>query len=63
MDGNPAPNVMKHLAALEDPRVVGRTEHKLFDILFISIATVIADCDGMVKAWRRGDAGRLVERG
>ena len=55
MDGNPAPNVMKHLAALEDPRVVGRTEHKLFDILFISIAAVIADCDDweMMVLWAR----------
>jgi predicted transposase YbfD/YdcC len=30
---------------LRDPRVVGRTEHRLLDIVVIGICAVIADCD------------------
>ena len=50
-----APGVMKHFGGLDDPRVVGRTRHKLFDILFITVAAVIADCDdwGMILLWAR----------
>jgi len=36
---------MKHFSAIKDHRVVGRTEHKLFDIIFIAICGSIAACD------------------
>ncbi len=47
------PEVMRHFAEVPDPRVVGRCEHKLFDILFIAVAATIAACDDwkMVVTW------------
>jgi predicted transposase YbfD/YdcC len=46
---------MKHFGILDDPRVVGRTRHKLFDLLFIAVSAVIADCDDweMIILWAR----------
>ena len=51
----PAPGIMEHFAKIKDPRVIGRTEHKLFDILFIVIAAVIANCDDleMIVLWAK----------
>lgn len=47
--------LFKHFSSIPDPRVVGRTGHKLFDILFISIAACIANCDNweMVTLWAK----------
>lgn len=47
--------VWAHFSLIPDPRVVGRTDHKLFDILFISVAACIADCDDwpMVVLWAK----------
>lgn len=48
-------SLLKHFSKVPDPRVVGRTEHKLFDILFISVAACIAHCDDwqMVALWAK----------
>jgi predicted transposase YbfD/YdcC len=39
------PSFMVHFQNIKDPRVVGRTKHKLFDIIFIAVASTIAGCD------------------
>lgn len=48
-------SLWKHFDSIPDPRVVGRTTHKLFDILFIAVAACIANCDdwGMVELWAK----------
>jgi predicted transposase YbfD/YdcC len=38
-------SIKKHFRKLKDPRVTGRCHHLLFDIIFIAICAVIADCD------------------
>jgi predicted transposase YbfD/YdcC len=35
----------QHFASLPDPRVVGRTRHKLLDVVIMAICGVIANCD------------------
>lgn len=52
---DPTPSFERHFRAVPDPRVVGRCEHKLFDILFIAVAAFIARCDDweMVALWAR----------
>ena len=41
----PPMQFMKHFSAIPDPRVVGRSSHKLFDIIFIAVCGSIAACD------------------
>ena len=41
-------SIKKHFRKLTDPRVVGRTDHLLVDILVMAICAVIANCNG----WR-----------
>ena len=41
-------SIKKHFRKVMDPRVVGRTEHLLVDILVMAICGVIANCNG----WR-----------
>lgn len=55
MDKTPLPSFAEYFAEIPDPRVVGRTWHKLFDILFISVAASIAHCDDwkMVALWAK----------
>jgi len=36
---------MKHFVQVKDPRVVGRSHHTLFDIIFIAVCASIAACD------------------
>jgi predicted transposase YbfD/YdcC len=36
---------MKHFGNVEDPRVVGRTDHKLIDIIAITVCAVVAGAD------------------
>jgi predicted transposase YbfD/YdcC len=45
----------KHFGSLPDHRVIGRTAHKLFDIIFIAVSACIANCDdwNMVVLWAR----------
>jgi predicted transposase YbfD/YdcC len=38
-------SIKRHFRSLPDPRVVGRTQHLLIDIVVIAICAVIADCD------------------
>lgn len=40
--------IRSHFASLKDPRVRGRTQHRLIDLVVIAICGVIADCDN----WR-----------
>jgi predicted transposase YbfD/YdcC len=37
--------IKKHFRTLRDPRVVGRTRHRLLDILVMALCAVIANCD------------------
>jgi predicted transposase YbfD/YdcC len=39
-------SIKKHFAALKDPRVRKRTDHRLIDIIAIALCGVIANCDG-----------------
>ena len=51
MDTPPAPAspsimpFMSHFGDIPDHRVVGRTDHKLYDIIFIAVCACIAACD------------------
>jgi predicted transposase YbfD/YdcC len=39
-------SMKRYFSALKDPRVRGRTEHRLIDIVAIALCGVIANCDG-----------------
>ncbi len=39
-------SIKKYFRCLKDPRVRGRTEHRLIDIIAIALCGVIANCDG-----------------
>jgi predicted transposase YbfD/YdcC len=38
-------SINKHFRPLKDPRVVGRTQHRLIDLIVLAICGVIANCD------------------
>ncbi len=38
-------SIHKHFRSLKDPRVVGRTQHRLIDLIVLAICGVIANCD------------------
>jgi predicted transposase YbfD/YdcC len=38
-------SIRKHFRSLKDPRVVGRTRHRLVDLVVLAICGVIANCD------------------
>ena len=38
-------SIRKHFRSLKDPRVVGRTRHRLIDLVVLAICGVIANCD------------------
>jgi predicted transposase YbfD/YdcC len=38
-------SIKKHFRPLQDPRVVGRTEHRLIDIVVMALCGVIGNCD------------------
>ena len=61
MNKKPLSGFQKHFAKVPDPRVVGRTWHKLFDILFVAVAASIAHCDDweMVALWAKEREGWL----
>lgn len=48
-------SLLRHFSQVPDVRVIGRTEHTLFDILFIAVAAYIAHCDDwkMVTLWAK----------
>jgi hypothetical protein len=38
--------IRKEVSCLSDPRVIGRCDHSLFDIIVITMCGVIAGCEG-----------------
>ena len=42
-------SIQQVFAGLEDPRVVGRTAHKLIDIIIIAICATICGAEGWVE--------------
>ena len=38
-------SIKKHFRRLQDPRIVGRSKHRLFDVIVMAICGVIANCD------------------
>ena len=38
--------IRKEVSCLEDPRIVGRCDHSLFDIVVLTLCGVIAGCEG-----------------
>lgn len=46
MDGDPFESIRKHFDDLPDPRVEGRCEHKLIDMLCIALAAVLCGANG-----------------
>ncbi len=54
---SPSPqSLIHHFALLEDPRVTGRSQHKLIDILVIAICGVICGADDWVAIAGFGEA-------
>jgi len=49
-------SLIHHFASLEDPRVSGRSQHKLIDILVIAICGVICGADDWVSIAGFGEA-------
>lgn len=45
MDATVALQVVRHFAALPDPRVRGRCEHRLLDVVVMALCAVVANCD------------------
>jgi len=41
----PVMRFLRHFSTIKDHRVIGRTDHKLFDIIFIAVCGSIAACD------------------
>jgi predicted transposase YbfD/YdcC len=41
--------VVTRLKEIPDPRVVGRTSYKLYEVLFIALCGAVADCDSWVE--------------
>ena len=48
MDNGKGVSILEHFQVIEDPRVVGRCDHKLIDIITIAICAVISGAD----AWQ-----------
>ena len=48
MDASGPTSIVVHFERLSDPRVVGRCEHKLIDVIVIAILAVICGADGWV---------------
>ena len=46
MTSNPIGSIEEHFSNLVDPRVVGRSDHKLLDIVVIAISGVICGAEG-----------------
>jgi predicted transposase YbfD/YdcC len=56
MSSNPVATITGHFSDLEDPRVAGRTEHHLIDIIVIAICGVICGADSWVEVETYGRA-------
>ncbi len=49
-------SIAKHFATLTDPRIQGRTAHKLTDIIIVSICAVVCGADTWVDIESYGNA-------
>ena len=60
-DKNAIEELIKQFRGLEDPRVEGRTDHDLLDILVLSLCGVMAGAQGWddIEDWGRGQEGWL----
>ena len=45
MDAESLGGVSRYFDGLEDPRVVGRCDHALIDIVMIALVALLGDCD------------------
>ena len=56
-------SITKHFKNVTDPRVLGRTKHKLIDIIGIAIIAVVAECDEWhnIEDWARSKKNELME--
>lgn len=49
MDAESLRGISRHFDGLDDPRVVGRCDHLLIDILMIALVALLGDCDDWVE--------------
>lgn len=56
MTQSPDSTIMTHFAAMTDPRVVGRSDHMLLDIITIAVCAVICGADSWVAVAEFGKA-------
>ena len=58
---SPGQQLISLLAVIEDPRVVGRTSHKLIDVLSIALFSVLAGAQGWdeMEEWGLANEARL----
>ena len=61
MPMSPGQQLISLLAVIEDPRVVGRTSHKLIDVLSIALFSVLAGAQGWdeMEEWGLANEARL----
>ena len=56
MDAKGPTSIVAHFERLSDPRVVGRCEHKLIDVIVIAVLAIICGADGWVDVAMFGNA-------
>ena len=56
MDAEASRGVSRFFDGLDDPRVVGRCDHLLHDIVMIALVALLGDCDDWVEVQMFGDA-------
>jgi predicted transposase YbfD/YdcC len=58
---NPGMILVQRLRGIDDPRVIGRCDHALVDILVIALCAVMAGADGWddIEAWGEANEKRL----
>lgn len=56
MADNPTPSIIHHFSSIEDPRLDRQKKHKLQDIFFITLCTVICGADNWVAIEEFGKA-------
>jgi predicted transposase YbfD/YdcC len=72
MDEPEGVRLLEHLSIIRDPRVVGRTSHRLTDIIVMAVCAVIAGCENWVEIeqwsahhqdWLRDQVGLALAHG
>jgi hypothetical protein len=60
-DMNPGMILVQRLRAIDDPRVTGRCDHALVDILVIALCAIMAGAEGWddIEAWGEANEERL----